>query len=285
MGHCAAACCGDAAVTATMHGTARREGRRLVDRLARLGLGARGVVYLLVAWIAMRIALLHSGQEADRQGAMQDIAHNTAGKAVLLVMAVGFFGYAAWRIVQAISGSPDSDGAKEWGKRAISAARALLYLGFAYSAARTALSGQSGSGSDRTSRKATAGVLAHTGGRTLVIAAGIGLIIAGAVLAVRGVMRKFESHLNTGRMGETTQAVVATLGVAGQTARGVIFAVIGGFLIDAAVSYDARKAQGLDGALRQLAHPTAGRLLLFVVALGLACFGAYSLAEARYRKT
>src|SRR3954463_2110805 len=133
-------------MTATMPVTARRRGRRLVDRLARLGLGARGVVYLLVAWLAIRIAFLHSGQQADRQGAMRQIAHNTAGKAVLLAMAVGFFGYAAWRIVQAVSGFPDEDGAKEWGKRAVSAARALLYLAFAYSAARPALSGQSGSG-------------------------------------------------------------------------------------------------------------------------------------------
>lgn len=264
---------------------ARRHGRRLVDRLARLGLAARGVVYLLVAYIAVRIALLHSGQQADRQGAMQQIAHNTPGKIVLLLMAVGFFGYAAWRIVQAVTGFPDSDGAKEWGKRAVSAGRALLYLAFAYSAARAALSGQSGSGSDRTSKTATAGVLAHQGGRALVIAAGVGLIIAGIALAVRGVMRKFESHLDTGRMGETTQAVVATLGVAGQTARGVIFAVIGGFLIDAAVSYDPHKAQGLDGALRALGQATGGQLLLALVALGLGCFGAYSLAEARYRET
>src|SRR5947209_2961516 len=254
-----------------MPATARRQGRRRVDRLARLGLAARGIVYLLVAWIAIRIALLHSAQQADRQGAMQDIAQNTAGKAVLLVMAIGFFGYAAWRIVQAVTGSPDADGAKEWGKRAVSGARALLYLAFAYSAARTALSGQSGSGSDRTSKRATAGVLAHQGGRALVIAAGVGFIIGGIVLAVRSVLRKFESDLDTGRMSDTTQTVVATVGVAGQTARGVIFAVIGGFLIDAAVTYDAQKAQGLDGALRQLAHPTAGRLLLFVVALGGAC--------------
>src|SRR5881275_2908927 len=103
-------------MTVTTQASARRQGRRVVDRLARLGLGARGVVYLLVAWIAIRIALLHSGQEADRQGAMQQIAHNTPGKIVLLVMAVGFFGYAAWRLVQAASGFPDSDGAEEWGK-------------------------------------------------------------------------------------------------------------------------------------------------------------------------
>src|SRR3954466_14698949 len=151
-------------MTVTTQASARRQGRRVVDRLARLGLAARGVVYLLVAWLAIRVAFFHSGQQADRQGAMRQIAHNTAGKALLLAMAVGFFGYAAWRIVQAVSGFPDEDGAKEWGKRAVSAGRALLYLAFAYSAARTALSGQSGSGSDRPSKRATAGGPGPPGG-------------------------------------------------------------------------------------------------------------------------
>lgn len=269
---------------------ARREGRRAVDRLARLGLGARGIVYLLVAYIAGRIAFLQSGQQADRQGALQEIAHNTPGKVVLIVMAVGFFGYAAWRVTQVIWGSPgdsgaDDGGAKDWGKRAISAGRALLYLGFAYSTARTAVSGQGGSGSDSTSKQATAGVLSHSGGRTLVVVAGAAFIIVGIALAIRGVLRKFESNLKTEQMSEQTEHAVAALGVAGQTARGVVFAVIGGFLIDAAVSFDPHKAQGLDGALRAVDHATAGRFLLVLVALGLACFGAYSLAEARYRKT
>ena len=268
-----------------MTGEVRREGRRAVDRLARLGLGARGVVYLLVAWIAVRIAFLHSGQQADRQGALQEFAHNTPGKVVLVVMSVGFLGYAAWRVTEAISGSPGEDGAKDWGKRAVSGGRALLYLFFAYSTAHTALSGQGGSGSDRTSKRATAGVLTHSGGRVLVVVAGVAFVVAGVALVVRGVMRKFESHLKTGQMSERVQHVVAALGVAGQTARGVVFAVIGGFLIDAALAYDPHKARGLDGVLRAVGQATAGQLLLVLVALGLACFGAYSLAEARYRQT
>jgi len=167
----------------------------------------------------------------------------------------------------------------------VAVAAIAVPLAFAYSAAHTALSGQSGSGSDSTSKRATAGVLTHSGGRALVIAVGVAFIIAGIALAVRGVMRKFESHLDTARMSDTTEKAVATLGVAGQTARGVIFAVIGGFLIDAAASYDPHKARGLDGALRALAQPTAGRLLLVLVALGLACFGLYSLTESKYRRT
>jgi hypothetical protein len=265
--------------------SARREGRRAVDRLARLGLGARGVVYLLVGWIAVHIAFGHSSQPADRQGALQEFAQNTWGKFLLVVMAVGFAGYAAWRVTQVFRGTPDEDGAKDWAKRAVSGGRAALYLAFAFSTARTAFSGQSGSGSDQTSKQATGGVLGHTGGRTLVIVVGAGFIVAGLALVVRGVMRKFEKNLKTAQMSERTESVVRALGVAGQTARGVVFAIIGGFLIDAAVSFDPHKARGLDGALRALGGGTGGRVLLVGVAAGLACFGAYSLAEARYRRT
>jgi hypothetical protein len=271
--------------TTTTAAGVRHEGKQTVGWLARLGLASRGAVYLLVAWIAVRIAFLHTGQQADRQGALQEIAGHTAGKVILFAMAVGFFGYAAWRAMEAVRGGTDDDGAKKWAKRATSAGRAVLYLGFAFSTGRLALSGQSSSGSDQTSKRATAGVLTHSGGRTLVIVAGAAFIIVGIALAVRGVLRKFEKNLKTEQMSPRTQKVVAALGVAGQTARGVVFGVIGGFLIDAAASYDPHKAKGLDGALRTLAAASGGKALLTAVALGLACFGLYSLAEARYRKT
>lgn len=265
------------------HGARRRAGTA-VDRMARLGLAARGIVYLLVGWLAVRIALEGSGQQADRQGALQQVAHHTGGAVVLWAMAVGFAGYALWRATEVFFGG-DEEGAKKWFKRAVSAGRAVLYGSFAVSTAHTAMSGQAGSGSDRTSRHTTAGVLAHSGGRALVIAVGAGFIVAGVVLAVRGVLRKFEKKLRTARMSHAMETAVAAVGVAGQTARGVVFAVIGGFLIDAAVSYDPHAARGLDGALRSVAGAPGGKAALVAVAAGLACFGLYSLAEARYRET
>src|SRR4051794_35014886 len=133
-------------MTVPTQASARRQGRRLVDRLARLGLAARGVVYLLVAWIAIRIAFLHSSQQADRQGAMRQIARNTAGKAVLLAMAVGFFGYAAWRIVQAGGGFPEGGGGEGVGEPGGSAGRGVGFPALAHSGPRTGLSGGAGGG-------------------------------------------------------------------------------------------------------------------------------------------
>jgi len=258
-----------------------------VDRLARLGLASRGLVYLLIAWISLRIALAGGGGggEADRKGALATFAHNGAGKVVLGVMAAGFAGYAIWRVTEAIWGHRDSDGAERWVKRGASFSRAVLYGVFAWSAMRAAVQGDSGKGSNTVSKQTTAGLLGHSGGRWVVVLLGCGFVIAGIVLTVRGVLRKFERKLRTGEMSERVEHVVAALGVAGQTARGVVFAIVGGFFIDAAVSYDPAKAQGLDGALRSLARAPLGAVLLGLVAAGLAAFGAYSLAEARYRET
>jgi hypothetical protein len=264
-----------------------KEGRTIVDRLARLGLFSRGVVYLLIAWIAVRIAMTGGGGggEADRQGALQMFAHNGAGKVLLGVMTLGFAGYAAWRATEAIWGHRDEQGPTRWLKRAGSAGRAVLYGVFAWSTGRAAVVGSGGQSSNSTSKKTTAGLLGQPGGRALVIAVGVGFLVAGVVLAIRGAMRKFETHLHTEDMGKRTEAAVAAVGVAGQTARGIVFGIVAWFFVDAAVRYDPAKAQGLDGALRSLAQAPLGRAALVVVALGLAAFGLYSLAEARWRET
>lgn len=258
--------------------------QRAIDRLARLGLAARGFVYLLIGWLALQIAFGGSGHQADRQGALHDIASKPGGWAVLIALAVGFVGYAIWRATEAIWGHRDDDGGKRWAKRFGSATRAVLYAAFAYSTVKVII-GAGTSSSDQTSRKAAAGLLGQPFGQELVVAAGIGFVIGGIALAVSGVLRKFESNLKTGEMSDAVKKVVAALGVIGQTARGVIFVLVGGFLIDAAVTFDPHKARGLDGSLRILAQGGWGQAALAGVALGLASFGLYSLAEARYRDT
>jgi hypothetical protein len=258
---------------------------KLVDRMARLGLASRGLVYLLIAWIAVRIAFHRgNGQQADRQGALHEFAHNAAGKVLLVVMAIGFVGYAGWRLIEAAGCARRADGVDDWVRAGASAARGVLYAFFAGSTFLTALSGSGGAGSDSTSEKATGGLLGEPGGRWLVIVAGVGFVIAGLALAVRGILRKFERGLDTRRMSAGFERGAAALGVVGQTARGVVFGVVGVFLVEAAASFDPQKARGLDGALRTLARGGWGQPLLLVVALGLAAFGLYSLVEARFRK-
>jgi len=95
---------------------------------------------------------------------------------------------------------------------------------------------------------------------------------------------KFEEHLDLSELGPGARSAVITLGKVGYVARGVVFSLVGLLVVAAAVTFDPDKARGMDAALRQVAAQPYGPWLLSLMALGLMCFGAYSFAEARYRR-
>ena len=65
---------------------------------------------------------------------------------------------------------------------------------------------------------------------------------------------------------------------------GEALALVGGLFVSAALTADPTKAKGLDGALRSLLALPLGRVLLILVAVGLAAYGIYSFARARYAR-
>ncbi|GAA0279047.1 DUF1206 domain-containing protein [Actinomadura nitritigenes] len=264
-----------------------RAGRQVAGHKAfhvfcRSGLVARGVLYLLIGWLAVQIGLGDGGREADKQGALQTVADRPGGTAMLWLLAAGFAGLALWRFSEAAFGQPTADGRKAT-KRLASFGRGVFYsAGFA-----TMLNfvlGQGGNSSNEQSKTYTARAMEHPGGRWLVLAVGVGFLAWGVGSVVGAVRRKFLERLNTGRMGPRTRTVVKTLGVVGRASRGVVFGGVGVFLGYAAVTFDPGKAKGLDGTLRQFAGTPAGPWLLIVVAAGLLVFGVYSFCEARWRK-
>lgn len=135
-----------------------------------------------------------------------------------------------------------------------------------------------------TPKETTGGVLGWSGGTVLVAIAGAILIGVAGYQAYKGLAKKFLDDAKTDEMSPSVEKGYTALGVFGHTARAVIFALIGYGLIKAAIDYDPQDAIGLDGALRQLADATYGKVLLGIVAAGLAGFAVYSIADARYRK-
>jgi hypothetical protein len=270
-------------------GAARRAGdSHWIDKLARVGFAARGLTYIIVGYIAFQIAFGGSSRQASRNGAFHAIADKSWGPALLWVMTIGFFGMAAWRLTEAIWGHRDEDsGVKRFGKRVYSAGRAVLYAFVGYSSGSLASgSGSGGSGGSGSSAKSvSADLMKKSYGVPLLVAIGIALIAIGIGLAWRGARTKFEKKLKTEQMGRLTESIVRKVGAVGMIARGVVFALIGIFLIQAALTFDPNKAKGLDGSLRELAQHGWGKVLLVLVALGLIAFGIYSFFEARYRRT
>src|SRR4029077_2501738 len=229
---------------------AMRTARRASDSpaahfLARAGLTARGVIYILIGWIAVLVALGHSTHEADQQGALHMLAGKPYGLASLWLLGIGFAGYALWRLSEAafgVTGEPPGAG-----PRLKSLARAVVYAGFAY-LTFSVISGTRHS-QTRQQQDMTATAMQHTAGRWLVGIVGLIIVIVGLVLVSEGVRRKFMKYLQTGQMSPRTRKVVKLLGMIGTIARGLVFALAGVLVIEAAVTHRASQAGGIDKAL------------------------------------
>jgi hypothetical protein len=248
--------------------------------LVAVGLVSYGVVHLLIAWIALRVAW-GSGGDASQQGALRALSKTGAGPVLLVVVAVGMLTLALWQAVEAAFGNgrvaEQHDEAHRTRKRLSSAGRALVYLLLGISAFRLVLGdgGSKGQEDGLTSR-----LLSVPLGRVLVVAVAVAVLAVGISQVVRGVRQTFTEDLS----GDRTRAT-RVLGSVGYVAKGVAFAVVAGLFGWAALSYDAKKAGGLDAALHTVASQPQGSLLLTVLAAGFAAFGLFCFVWARNART
>jgi hypothetical protein len=252
-----------------------------VRGLARAGLLARGIIYLLIGLVAILVALGRSNRQADQQGALQLLAGKPYGLVALVLLGIGFAGYALWRLSEAAFGvTGDGRGA---GPRLKSLARAVIYAFFAFLTFEV-IAGRATGSQTQKQQDITAKVMEHAGGRWLVGIAGLIVVICGLVLVMEGIKRKFMKYLQTAQMSRRTRKVVEILGVVGTIARGVVFGIAGILVIDAAVTHDVGQSGGIDKALLTLRDQPFGEFLLALAAIGLIVFGIYGLCEARWRK-
>jgi hypothetical protein len=247
--------------------------------LARAGLTARGVIYILVGWVAVLVALGQSAREADQEGALQLLASKSYGLVSLWLLAIGFASYALWRLSEAAFGVAGDAGA---GPRLKSLGRAIVYAGLSY-LTFTVISGK-GRNESRRQQDITATAMQHPAGRVLVGVIGLVVVICGIVLIVEGARRTFMKYLRTARMSARVRRVVSWLGTTGTIARGLVFGLAGVGVIAAAVTHKAAESGGIDKALLTLRNQPLGEFLMLAAALGLVIFGVYGLCEARWRK-
>ena len=257
-----------------------RAARPWVEPLARFGYAARGVVYLLIGWLAIETALGARRHATDSHGARRYVAEKSIP--LLWLLAVGLLGYALWRLVQ---GALDTEGKggdpKGLAKRAAMVGSGVIYAGLALAAARLAMGAHDSGG--QATQAWTARLMSMPFGRWLVAFVGIGVLVGGVMQIRRGWLGKLSDTLVQGISAAHRQLALRA-GKLGLIARGIVFLIIGGFLIEAALHVDASRARGLGGALEALARQPHGALLLGATAVGLAAFGVYSLLLARYRR-
>ena len=262
---------------------------RAVTILARLGYAVKGVVYVVIGFLAVLLATGHGGKTTDQNGALRAIYASPLGegfgRVLMIVITAGLFGFALWSLVQALFDTEHK------GRKAKGIIARIGYAGVAISysllgvvAYQIASTGSAPARNSTSSAQNWTGLLLkQPAGVFLVVLVGCGVLAVAVYLFARAYRASFAHYLALPMSANVRKGVIA-LGRLGNAALGVVFLIVGFFLIIAAVKHNPGDAKGLDAALAELLKQPFGPWLLGLVALGLLAYGVYSFAEARYRQ-
>ncbi len=261
-----------------------QEPEKWIERLARFGYAAKGIVYMIVGLLAVMAAFDWGGRITGTEGAFQAIAAQPFGKLMLFLVAVGLLGYVLWQFVQAIKDPEHQDsGAAAIGRRLAYAVSGLIYSGLAFSALKLVFGNSSGGGGGG-SEEQTATLLSQPFGRWLVAAVGVASVAYGFYSFYRAYSTEFRRKLKLSEMSASTEKWITRVGRFGLTAKGIVAVIIGYFFIQAARSSDASQAGTTEGALQAIQQQPHGAWLMGIVALGLIAYGIHLEVQARYRR-
>jgi hypothetical protein len=253
----------------------------MIERLARLGYASIGIVYMIVGGFAVRAGAGRRGSTGGQQDAFAFILQQPFGRVLLGVIAAGLIGYVLWRFVSAVTDSEHrGDDTKGLGIRAAGIFRGLVYSGMALEVVRMIARDSRGpGGSEQQAAHWTARLMQQPYGRWLVALAGLGIVSYGAYQLYAAWDAKLSKRISLGEMDARVRGKVIAISRFGIGARGIVFVMIGGSLVLAALRHNAAAAQGTAGALRELPPP-----LLILAGFGLAAYGVYALVNAKYRR-
>ena len=257
----------------------RQPDRSKLQPLARAGFLAKGIVYIVIGWLAIQIVVGSGGQTTGTQGALQVIRDAPAGEFLLVLVGIGLIAYALWRLAQAIfdpEGESAREGAKGAAKRVGYAVSGLVY-GALGSSVLLSFVGGGGSGGGSSTQGMVATLLQSTAGRWLVGIIGVIVIGVGLFQLKRAAEASFMRKLST------NATWIRRAGQIGFAARGVVYGILGALTILAAVQLDPSETGGIDQALTTLAAQPYGPWLLGAVAVGLLLYGIYATTLVRYR--
>jgi hypothetical protein len=263
----------------------RHKASPFLERFARFGYAAKGVVYVIVGGMAAAAAIGAGGDTTGSHGAFARIIDAPFGRILVGVVALGIVGYSLWQFIRAVE-DPEGEGndAKAIGKRIAYFGSGVLHLGIVIAAVKLLTgNGHSDSTGDARARDWTAWLMSFPFGIWLVAIVGASIAGYGLWRIWRAWRVKLDKRLSLGELNPATRRWVIAVSRFGIAARGIVFILLGTLLVIAAWRANPSEARGVGGALRTLEQQPYCPWLLGAVALGLIAYGVYEFVRARYR--
>jgi hypothetical protein len=245
--------------------------------LARAGFFAMGAIYGAIGFVAARVAFLGARDRiAGMPGALRFILRQQHGPAVLRVVVAGLAGFTLWHLGEALRSRPRRGAIARFGH----AAAAIGYAALVWTGVHLLL--RLRGGSSVASRKGLAWLLSQSWGSSAITFVGLVVLAAAAGQLWQAWSGRLQERFRKlGRRGSRFVLAVARFGLA---SRGVVFAIVGWFVIRTARERDPSQFREIGGALTVLSRTQAGPWLMGIAGLGLLAFAFYMWTLALFRK-
>ena len=256
--------------------------KSFIEIMARVGLISKGIVYCILGTMTLLAALNIGGKEVDKDDVFKTIFEQPFGKILLVILVCGLVSYITWRFIQAFKDTEDKgDDKKGIANRIGYAFSGLLYCVITYSAIKLILHSKSEEGNQE---QDVAELMSKPYGKWLVIILGLFVIGRGIYQLYIAYSGKLEKKLNSGAINGKARNWAINAGKFGYTSRALVLGIIGFFFIMAALKTDPEQATDTKGTFNMIENYSYGKLLLCIVAGGLAVYGIFMFVEARYRR-
>jgi hypothetical protein len=258
--------------------------RRVIERAARLGYLAKGVLYCTIGALAVMAAVGdRDGELTDSKGALSRIVDQPFGTLLVAVVALGLAGYGAWQFLRAAyDPEPRTSQGGNVVRRLAYVVNGLAHAGLAIYAIGLLVGTPPSDGEE--TRGLVATVLAFEPiGKLLVGAAGVALGIFAAREIFVALSNDVVENLDLRRVHPPARPWIRRFGRFGRAARGVVLSVVAVGLVFAAAHANAYEAKDFGDALATLQTWAFGWVVLALVAIGLVAYGLFEMIEARFR--
>jgi len=250
-----------------------------------MGYAAKGIVYLMIGVMSGLFAIGKRGEPADFSTVLRQVFRQPFGEVLLAALTIGLFGFGLWCLIQAIMDTEDK-GTTLFGllTRIFYAGVGIVYGAVGWFAVQLLTRSASIRQGDQPEQEWAARIFAFAPiTRWLAIIVGVGFVGFCVYEIRRLYVEGFEILRPEGRR-EAIDDLAMRIGQIGITARAVVFAIIGCFLIWSGITLDPTKVRGLSGAQRVVQQEPHGTWLLIATAMGLTAYGAYMLLLAWRRR-